>query len=138
MATSLERGTATGPAAEYERGVVASLHAFSSGQVAAAGRKAGGATVFRRAEQPRGPLTVFGYDYFSAHAKSAGIPKPALLSYEGEWGSGEEYAYEALNLANGERTAEQIGTLLSFEYGQVPSQLVVEYLQALQRLGIVK
>lgn len=138
MATSLERGTAAGPAAEYERGVVASLHAFSAGQVAVAGNEAGGATVFRRAEQPRGPLTVFGYDYFAAHAKSAGMPKPALLNYEGEWGSGEEYAYEALNLANGERTAEQICTLLSFEYGQVPSQLVVEYLQALKRLEIVK
>ena len=52
--------------------------------------------------------------------------------------AGEEYAYEALNLANGQRTAEQIRTLLSSEYGPVPPQLVVEYLQALQKLGIVK
>ena len=138
MAASLERGAAAGPAAEYERGVVASLHAFSAGRAAVPGNKTGGATIFSRAEQPRGPLTVFGYDYFTEHAKSAGIPKPGLLSYEGEWGSGEEYAYEALNLANGERTPEQICKMLSFEYGEIPSQLVVEYLQALKRLEIVK
>jgi len=135
---SMERGAATGPAAEYERGVVESLHAFSAGQAAAQRSKTSGATVFRRVEQPRGPLTVFGYDYFTEHAKSAGVPKPRLLSYEGEWGSGEEYAYEALNLTNGQRTAEQICTLLSSEYGPVSPQLVVEYLQALKQLGIVK
>jgi hypothetical protein len=81
---------------------------------------------------------VFGYDYFTEHAKSAGIPKPGLLSYEGEWGTGEEYADEALNLANGQRTADQICTLLSSEYGRVPPQLVLEYLQALKRLEIVR
>jgi aminopeptidase YwaD len=138
MAASLERDAATGPAAEYERGVIESLRAFGSGQVAGQRREISGATVFRRAEQPRGPLTVFGYDYFTEHAKSAGIAKPGLLSYEGEWGSGEEYAYEALNLANGQRTGDQICTLLSSEYGRVPPQLVLEYLQALKRLGIVR
>jgi len=135
---SMERGAASGPAAEYERRVVESLHAFSSGQAAAQRSKTSGATVIRRVEQPRGPLTAFGYDYFTEHAKAAGIPKPRLLSYEGEWGAGAEYAYEALNLANGQRTAEQICTLLSSEYGPVSPQLVVEYLQALRQLGIVK
>src|SRR5215831_17890434 len=135
---SMERGTATGPAAEYERGLVESLHAFSAGQAAVQRSKTSGATVFRRVEQPRGPLKVFGYDYFTEHAKAVGIPKPRLLSYQGEWGGGEEYAYEALNLANGQRTAEQICTLLSSEYGPVSPQLVVEYLQALRQLGIVK
>jgi aminopeptidase YwaD len=138
MAASLERGAATEPAAEYERGVVESVHAFSSGRAAVAPTKTSGASVFRRIEHPRGPLTVFGYDYFTDHAKAAGIAKPGLLGYEGEWGGGEEYAYEALNLVNGQRSADQICTLLSFEYGRVPPQLVVEYLQALKRIGIVQ
>jgi hypothetical protein len=60
------------------------------------------------------------------------------LSYQGEWGSGEEYAYEALNLADGRRTAEQIAATLSFEYGTVPLPLVLEYLQGLKRVGVLQ
>jgi len=94
--------------------------------------------VFRRLPEPKGPLTVFGYDYFASHAKEAGIPTPRLLSYQGEWGSGEEYAYEALNFADGTRTAQQIEAELSAEYGRIPTDLVVEYLQALRKIGVVR
>jgi hypothetical protein len=82
-------------------------------------------------------LVVFGYDYFADHAKAAGIATPKLLSYEGTGGSGEEYAYEALNFADGRRSAQQIANDLSAEYGPVPLGLVVEYLQALKRIGVV-
>jgi len=41
------------------------------------------------------------YDYFVEHTKTAGVATPKLLSYEGLWGGGEEYAYEVLNFANG-------------------------------------
>jgi hypothetical protein len=92
--------------------------------------------VFHRLEEPRGPLTVFGYDYFADHAKSAGIATPKLLSYEGSWGAGEEYAYEALNFADGRHSAQQIADELSAEYGEVPLGLVVEYLQALKGIGV--
>ena len=44
-------------------------------------------------------------------------------------GGGEEYAYEALNFADGTRTAQQIDTELSAEYGPIPTELVVEYLR---------
>lgn len=91
----------------------------------------------RRAE-PRGAMMVFGYDYFADHAKAAGLPTPKLLSYEGAWGSGEEYAYEALNFANGTRSVRQITDALSTEYGPVPQELVVEYLQALEKIGILQ
>jgi hypothetical protein len=60
------------------------------------------------------------------------------LSYEGDWGSGEEYAYEALNLSDGRHSAEQIAATLSFEFGSVPSSLVAEYLQELKRVGILE
>jgi len=92
---------------------------------------------FKRKTEPKGPLAVFGYDYFAEHAKAAGIPIPKLLSYEGLWGSGEEYAYEVLNFANG-RHAQGIRDAVSAEYGPVPVAMVLEYLQALEKIGVVE
>ena len=66
-----------------------------------------------------------------------GVALPRLLSYEGDWGTGEEYAYEALNLADGRHSARQITTELAAEYGSIPEELVLEYLQALKRIGLV-
>ena len=94
--------------------------------------------VVRRSAAPKGPLVVFGYDYFSEHAKAAGVAPPKLLSYEGLWGSGEEYAYEVLNFADGKRNAQEIRDAVSAEYGPVPLEMVVEYLQALEKIGVVE
>lgn len=141
--TSMERHTEAGAAEEYERGVLASLDAFASGtapkpQHARSVANGDRTTVYRRRKEPRGPLAVFGYDYFADHAKSAGVTTPKLLSYEGTWGSGEEYAYEALNFTDGRHTTRQIRDELSAEYGPVPQELVGEYLQALKRIGVVE
>jgi len=81
---------------------------------------------------------VFGYDYFAEHAKAAGLVTPKLLRYEGLWGAGEEYAYEALNFADGKRNAQQIRDVVSAEYGPVPVEMVVEYLKALEKIGVVE
>jgi aminopeptidase YwaD len=97
-----------------------------------------GLAIFRRKTEPKGPLTVFGYDYFADHAKSAGIPAPKLLDYQGLWGSGEEYAYEVLNFPDGKRTAQEIRDAVSAEYGPIPLELVVEYLQALEKIGLLE
>ncbi len=88
--------------------------------------------------QPKGPLTVFGYDYFAEHAKAAGVATPKLLSYEGQWGGGEEYAYEVLNFANGKRNTQEIRDAVSAEFGPVPGEIVLEYLQALEKIGVVE
>jgi hypothetical protein len=93
---------------------------------------------FRRKPEPKGPLAVFGYDYLAEHAKVAGVATPKLLSYEGLWGGGEEYAYEVLNFADGKRNAQQIRDAVSAEYGPVPLELVVEYLRALEKIGEVE
>jgi hypothetical protein len=93
---------------------------------------------FQRKGEPRGPLAVFGYDYFTDHAKAAGVATPKLLSYEGLWGGGEEYAYEVLNFAEGKRNAQEIRDAVSAEYGPVPLEMVVEYLKALEKIGIVE
>jgi aminopeptidase YwaD len=140
--TALRRGTPEAPVEEYERKVVDSLNAFGSQSAPKASgeskARADGTPVFRRRAQPRGPLSVFGYDYFDEHAKAAGVPTPRLLSYEGEWASGEAgYAYEALNFADGRHSARQIADELSAEYGRVPPELVLEYLQALKSIGVV-
>ena len=97
-----------------------------------------GNAVFRRKSEPRGPLAVFGYDYFADHAKTAGLAEPKLLSYEGLWGAGEEYAYEVLNFADGKRNAQEIRDAVSAEYGPIPLELIVEYLRALEKTGVVQ
>jgi hypothetical protein len=93
---------------------------------------------FRRKMEPKGPLAVFGFDYFAEHAKAAGVATPKLLSYEGLWGAGEEYAYEVLNFADGKRNAQEIRDAASAEYGPVPLETVVEYLKALGKMGVVE
>ncbi|HKD14028.1 MAG TPA: hypothetical protein VKE71_05710, partial [Candidatus Angelobacter sp.] len=87
--------------------------------------------------QPKGPLAVFGYDYFEDHAKKVGITTPKLLSYHGLWGAGEEYAYETLNFVDGKRNAQQIRDAVSAEYGPVPLDVVVEYLKALEKIAVI-
>jgi hypothetical protein len=94
--------------------------------------------VFNRRAEAKGPLAVFGYDYFTEHAKESGVATPRLLSYEGAWGGGEEYAYEVLNFANGKRNAQEIRDAVSAEYGPVPLEMVVEYLKALEKIGVVE
>jgi hypothetical protein len=92
---------------------------------------------FLRNADPKGPLAVFGYDYFVEHAKAAGVATPKLLSYEGLWGSGEEYAYEVLNFADGKRNGQEIRDAVSAEYGPVPLEMVAEWLRALEKIGVV-
>lgn len=94
--------------------------------------------VYRRTPNVKGPLSVFGYDYFAGHANASGMATPKLLSYEGLWGSGEEYAYEVLNFADGKRNAQEIRDAVSAEYGPVPLEMVIEYLKALEKIGVVE
>jgi hypothetical protein len=99
--------------------------------------KGDGLLVFQRNPQPKGPLAVFGYDYFEDHLKTAGIATPKLLSYQGRWGGGQEYAYETLNFLDGKRNAQQVRDAVSAEYGPIPLQFVMEYLGALERIGVI-
>jgi hypothetical protein len=99
---------------------------------------AGARPYWKRNPEPRGPLAVFGFDYLADRAKAAGIATPKLLGYEGLWGGGEEYAYEVLNFANGQRNAQQIRDAVSAEYGPVSLELVVEYLKALEGISVAE
>jgi hypothetical protein len=92
------------------------------------------ALVFSRTDLT-GPMSVFGYDYFSDHYRG---PRPGLLGYAGLRGSGGEYAYEVLSLVDGRRTAGEIRDIVSAEYGPVPLELVVEYLRALVAVRVTR
>jgi aminopeptidase YwaD len=95
-------------------------------------------TRFLRHSEPKGPAAVFGSDYVNDRTGAAGITPPKLLSYEGLWGSGEEYAYEALNFVDGQRNLVDITNAVSAEYGPVPMELVLEYLRTLEKIGVVE
>jgi len=136
--TKLQRVAFLGAASGY---VLARDGVPHSASPAAAPGSAGagdGLLVFRRVSKLRGPLSVFGYDYFDDHAKQAGLPRPKLLDVQGPRVGGGYYAYEARNFADGHRTAQQITNELSAEFGEVSVAMVVEYLQALEAIGVVE
>lgn len=93
-------------------------------------------TVYRRASEPKGPMGGFGYNYFADKAAAAGIQTPALLGHQGLWG--DDYAYEALNLVDGQRSVREIRDSLAAIYGPVPVGMVAEYLEALARVGVIQ
>jgi len=150
-------GVIEGNSIRYEHGILNSIDVFAPGLgqelwtdwaktldklIATRGSgseaKGDGKIIFHRFKELRGPLAVFGYDYFEEHAKAAGMATPKLLSYEGLWGAREEYAYEVLNFADGKRNAQEIRDAVSAEYGPLPLEMVVEYLRALERIGMVE
>jgi aminopeptidase YwaD len=120
---------------EFKFQTILPLRTINSGMPEPKPAAGDGLVKFRRNTEPKGPLTVFGYDYFAERAKDVGVTMPKLLGYEGLWGSGEEYAYEVLNFANGKRNAQEVRDAVSAEYGPVPLELVVEYLKALEKIG---
>jgi aminopeptidase YwaD len=97
-----------------------------------------GRLVFRRNAKLKGPMSAFGYDYFTDHYGEERENKLRLPQYRGLRGSGGEYSYEVLNLVNGRRTAQEIRDVVSATYGPVPLELVVEYLRALESIRVVE
>lgn len=95
-------------------------------------------TVFERNATPKGPMTGFGYSYLSDKLGEEETKALRLLRYEGWWGSGGDYAYEALNFVDGKRSVTAIRNSLSAEFGPVPLDLVLEYLRALEKIGVIR
>ncbi len=94
---------------------------------------------YKRKAATKGPLSVFGYDYFATEwMKHGDGKKPPLLEYKGLWGEGEEYAYEVLNLVETAHSQARIWEEVSAEYGPVPFEMVVEYLRALEKIGVIE
>jgi aminopeptidase YwaD len=98
-----------------------------------------GRAVYRRTGKVSGPMQgQFGYDYFEEHLGAERVGALALLQHTGLRGGGQEYAYELLNLVDGERPVQQIRDMLSAFYGPVPLEAVVEYLRVIEPLGVVE
>ena len=136
--TKLQRAAFIGAASGY---VLARDGVSRAAPPAAAPGPAGegdGLLMFRRVANPRGPLSVFGYDYFEDHAKQAGLTRPKMLDFDGPRVGGGYYAYEARNFADGQHNAQQIANELSAEFGAVPVAMVIEYLKALETIGVVE
>lgn len=95
------------------------------------------AIVYRRMTEPRGPMSVFGYDYLEDHLGEQ-AERIALLDHEGSRGDGDAYALEALNFVDGASSVQVIRDALSAEFGPVPLELVAGYLAALERIGVLQ
>ena len=106
----------------YEGEAKTSVHRFLGATVPVSTLKPG---AYIRNHRIKGPMSAFGYDYFDAHYKG----EPIKLS--------GEYRFEALNLVNGQRTAQEIRDVLSAIYEPVPLEDVVQYLDALASIGVI-
>lgn len=123
---------------EVTGGTLVWLQNFVGGEPAAPPDPPGdGRLVFRRNPDLKGPLTPFGYDYFTDKYGAGRVASVRLLSFRGLRGSGDEYAYEVLNFTDGRRNARQIRDAVAAVYGPVPLELVVEYLRALEEIKAV-
>jgi aminopeptidase YwaD len=94
--------------------------------------------VYRRNRAVRGSLDAFGYDYLADHLGREAAGKLALPAFEGIRGGGEDYVYEALNLADGSRTTSEIRDALSAIYGPVPQDVVDAFLAAAAKAGLLE
>jgi len=93
--------------------------------------------IYTRNSNIKGPMSVFGYNYFFDHYDKS-KKRPAIFSFSGIRGSGGEYSYEALNLVNGKRTGLEIRNQLSAEFGPIPFDIVIEYLEALKSINVIR
>jgi aminopeptidase YwaD len=99
-----------------------------------------GGVVYRRNAALKGPMSVFGYDYFTARYGAERVAALALMRMRGDGrrGAGGEYAYEGLNLVDGQRTVAGIRNSLTAIYGPVSLEAVSEYLEALESIGVIE
>lgn len=113
------------------------LAAISTSGRTSAKRGPPGAVYVRNAE-PKGPMSVFGYDYLVDHLGAERADALALTNYSGLRGGGGEYAIEALNFVDGRRSVRDIRDALAAEFGPVPLEHVTAYLEALETIKVIR
>ena len=138
IVSSIEGFAALSPAARgaAERFLVGLERATPGGPVNAA-RDSGEGVIYRRNPAVKGPMSVFGYDYFSDKYGEQRARALRIFRHAGPWGGGGEYAYEVLNLVDGKRSPADIRDAVSAIYGPIPLPVVVEFLGALEAAGVV-
>ena len=91
--------------------------------------------IYKRNPLIKGPLSVFGSNYFYDHYGVEKSRSIRLLNYQGLWGN--EYEYEALNFVDGNHSVVEIRNALSAEFGPIPVDVVEEYLVALESIQVI-
>ena len=93
--------------------------------------------VYRRRAEPKGPMSGFGYSWLDDRLEKTRFPRPKLLDREAPR-DGPSFAYEALNLVDGNRSVQDIGNQLAGTVGPVPMTEVADFLATLQRVGLLE
>ena len=114
---------------------LARLVGSASSAPTASARRSG--TVYRRNPAHPGTAGGFGYDWLEDRLGAEASSALRLPHYAAGRRSGEDYAYEALNLVDGRRSTLEIRDALAAIYGPVPLALVEEYLTALERAELI-
>lgn len=94
--------------------------------------------VYERNAEVQGPMHAFGYSYLEDRLGSDALSKLDLENYSSPYGGGGYFAYEALNFVDGKRTVSDIRDWLVAELGDVPLEYVVQYLEALESIGVIR
>jgi hypothetical protein len=92
-------------------------------------------TVYERNPDVQGPMGAFGYSYLVDKYGQFNTSDLRLRRYAG---NGGQYAYEALNFVDGNRTVSDIRDWLTAELGPVPLEIVEEYLDALESIDVIR
>lgn len=139
---------------QYEREVARSQNVFTTAPVDLGGfnsfisnleksvgkgtpAKTTNGTLYRRNDKVKGPMSVFGYNYFEDHYGADKADQLKVFGYAGLWGDGSEYSYEILNLVDGKRTAGEIRNAAAAAFGPIPLDVVTAYLEALKEAGVI-
>lgn len=117
---------------------LSNMERLVGGVGSAPGAQGDGRLVFRRNAKIKGPMSAFGYDYFTDHYGAEREGSLRLLQFQGLRGGGGDYSYEVLNLVNGRRTVQEIRDLVSVVYGPIPLEVVLEYLRALESIRVIE
>jgi len=135
---SLERWLTVPPAMRATRQrFLGQLAGISVADRSSAKREPPGVVYVRNAE-PKGPMSVFGYDYLVDHLGAERAAALALTDYSGLRGGGGEYSIEALNFVDGRRSVRDIRDALAAEFGPVPLEHVAAYLEALETIKVIR
>ena len=95
-------------------------------------------TVYERNPAVDGPMHAFGYSYIEDMLGTDRLVELRLPQHSTAFGTGRMFTYEALNFVDGERSVSDIRDWLVAELGDVPLEFVVEYLSALESIGVIR
>ena len=82
-------------------------------------------------------MNGFGYSWLDDQLERKGLPRPARSGPAGP-GDAASFAYEALNLVDGSRNVQEIRDFLSATIAPVPVEDVAEFLETLDKVGILE